>query len=1294
MKRALNTFVVLFAAIGFLLAGGRWASGQATTVGQVQGTVVDPSGAVVPGATVILGEPSVGYRSLATSNASGTYLFASVLPGTYTVTAVAKGFATKVYGGVVVTAGETANIKVQLQLGAATQTVTVSAAGQLLQTSSAKLATTVSTSAINNLPMAGRDTLPFAQLVPAAQTGGSQRFTTFNSMPNGAINISVDGANDNFQRFRTSTSAFMDPAGLRLGAIQEVTVSTSNLSTKADATGGAASLEFTTKRGTNQFHGSAFWQAENSGLNANSYQNDAYLAAGLTALGTKRPSRTNDFGMNIGGPILHNKLFFFLNFEWQNTPSTRIYSESLLTPAAQLGNFAYTRADNGQQQTVNLLQMAANARGGPYPSSVNPNIATILGQINSAAAGGTLSPNSTDAYSQGLEQTLSFTQTASSAQRWPTLRLDYQITPNLHWRGSYNLSFSNSNPLGSPVYPGDPVRIGGVTSTYDTFATGLDWTITPNLTNTVDFGILNVIENAQPENSFNAFQGYPYLPVPDNFAATGDAAFTPLTPENTSILPEPNNNPVWTLSDNVTWSRGNHVYTFGGQWRYSNVNDVYTEPPIAENLGISALDPIAGMFNTSASGCASASQGCFPGGLSTANNNEALQDAEALYSTLTGRVSSVSGLVPLDTSSKPYTYKPLGTTWLHEKQALGGVYFQDNWKVLPDLSLNYGLRWEFSGPLVNSNDFFTSPDLANFYGPSTGLFQPGVLNGVANPQITVRPQTYPADLKEIDPKFGFAWNPNFTSGLLGKLAGGSNLVIHGGFAVNHYDEGWYPWETASIGSLYNQTVSLNPGQFTPGSISFDPTGASFKPNTLPGSFQSSFPESALTFTQDGTFSTVDPNIKTPYVENWTFGIEREFAHSWALDVNYIGNHSVHEWMLYDLNEVNVFNNGFLQDFKNAQANLTASGGTSFAGPNPTPILSQAFAGHSASSTFANPSDIFLVQSGQAGALAGLITQTPAFFCNLVGNTFSPCVAQGYVSAGHRPTPTAYPINMFQVNPYAEGQALMYLSDPGSTTYSGLQAVVKHPFGHGLNFEASYTWSHALSNRYLGDYYSADGALDDFATMRDMGMNKGPSPYDLRNVFRTYFTYQLPFGSGRALNGNSMFNKVLGGWTVGSVITIQSGRNFKLAGGQNTYNYFDGPTPANALGTTLGILDYVPNENDNGVVLNGMNVQQLQQQVGLYSTGSDRNPISILPASLFGAKGAIQPESTAGAFGQQIFLSGPGLWDTDISLIKDLGVAEGVHLTFYGEFINAFNHPNFDFVDGYSGHTDNPAQYLP
>jgi hypothetical protein len=1343
---------VTFLVVLFLFLIPGFAMGQARTEGQLSGTVVDQSGATLPSATITIDQPATGFHTSVTATSSGAYTFPDLQPGTYAVTVAANGFATKVYKDVVVYAGRTTDLKLELKIGTVTESIAVSAQNEVLETTTNTLATTVAGDSIQDLPLAGRDALPFAQLMPGAQVGGDQRFTTYDAMPNGAINISIDGTNDNFSRFRTSTTGFFTGAGLRIGAVDEMTVATDQLSADAAAEGGVT-INVTTKRGTNTFHGNAFWEAYNSAFNANSFGNDTYLydagqlasvdpgtSAAFLASGRKQPFHTNDFGGSIGGPIKKDKLFFFFNYEREPSPASALATTGIPNSAAQGGTFTYTGADNALH-TVNLFTIAAKDG---FPAAVNPNIASIFTAVNTLAGKGHLQPDNTDPQTAALMNEVNFTYDNSSKQVWPTVRIDYLIKPNITWHTSYNMYWRTY--AGSPIYPTDPVLESSFQSTYSTFATGLDWTINSNLVNQANLGVLNEQEEYQHGNSFNAFQGITYLPVAPGLGGpgtgisyqAGSGFFTPPVPDTGSILPEPRNSPVRNFTDNLTWTRGSHTLTFGGEFRYSSAFDTGTQPPIAQNLGITSIDPASAMFNTAnvAPGggpCTAASQGCFPGGLGTANNNEAFADAEALYALLAGRVSSISGSLPLNTLKKPYAYEPTGLggqTKLEEEFKEGGFYVQDAWKITSHLALNYGMRFQFTGPLINTNDYFTGPTYAALLGPSSALFQPGTLNGDTNPQITLRPQPYSGNYKQAAPRLGFAWNPDFEDGILGKLFGGTKTVVRGGYAINYYDEGMIPWENVATGGLANESFFCNQdttcgsgtGQFAfaPGSLSFSPTspaptgtnaGINSFPNTG-GAFTVPLPESEFTFTGLGSFSTVNPKIHTPYIQNWSFGIERQLPGNWVLELNYVGNHAVHMWDTYDLNEVNIFQNvngfdSFLQDFKNAQLNLAANGGTSFApGPNATPILTQAFGGVG-SSAFTNSGFVFDVQSGQAGALAGAITQNSSYFCNLVGNTFAPCVSQGINTAA--PSPLAYPINFFQVNPYAAGNTASVLSDPGSETYNGLHINVKHPVGHGLNFMADYAYSHAFTNRYLGDYYSADSAVVDFWTLRDPGLNRVPSPYDLRHTFNAYFTYDLPFGPGAAFDAhNSLINRVIGGWRVASIFNWQIGRNFKLAGGQDTFNWFD-----SVNSPTFG---FPPNPTDSGVVLNGISVSQLQSQVGVHPTpttvdtaggqcASQTPPPSActipnpsiqglgLPTSLFGPGGAVQPESTPGVIAPPIFLHGPMYVNTDFALTKTIPIWERVNTTIHAEFINLFNHPNFNYTDSYSFGTNNPAQYL-
>ncbi|MDE3137051.1 MAG: carboxypeptidase regulatory-like domain-containing protein, partial [Acidobacteriota bacterium] len=865
------------------------ALAQSRTTGQITGTVVDPSGAAVPGAIVKVSDASIGFTQTVKASASGVYVFPALQPGTYELRATATGFSIAALSGVVVDAARTSNVNITMKIGAATQTVTVSARGDILQTSNATLATTISPSAVQNLPLSGLNALPLAQLVPGATTAeGNQRYTTFNGLPAASINISVNGVDDNFQRYRTSTTGFFTAAPLRLGAFDEFTVSTSDLASEAGAEG-STTLHFVTKRGTNQLHGTAFWQAENSFFNANDYRNNAK--------GLKKPSQhLNDFGGSIGGPVLKNKLFFFGYLEYQRNPTAYGDSTQVLTSNAANGNFTYMGTDS-QLHTVNLLSMAA---ANSLPGTVNSVTGAMINKIDSYVGNGKLSAGdySGGATATPVTQTLSWLQAATYKNWWPTVRLDYQINSKLAWHGTWDAQWYSITA--APSYPGATLAGGGWWSNYFTVGNSLDWTISPTLLNQFNFGILETREEFNPATSGDPFSGQA------DEVINPPLGVNPVIPG--FILPIPRNNPVYHPVDNLTWTRGDHTFTFGGDLRIATMYETEINNPPTYATGIVAQDPAAAMFSPSN----------FPN-VSTANGNAELNNAEALYSFLVGRISSISGFNYV--SSKTNQFAPEGAAINHERQTVGGVYFQDAWRMTPHFALNYGFRWQFSGAVTNAGKFWTGPSYADLLGPSTGLFQPGVLNGNMNPQINLTPHPYSADLMGPSPNFGLAWNPNFTNGFLGRLMGGSNTVIRLGAAISHYDEGWTTIEqtNAFTNPGAGQSVWLYPSSdFTPGSLSLGGTIPQL--NAFPQSFNFPIPESAYTFAYQ-PFAAVDPNIRSPYVETWNFGIQRKLPGNNMLEIDYVGNHVVHSWLSYDMNEVNIFGNGFLGEFNNAVKNL-------------------------------------------------------------------------------------------------------------------------------------------------------------------------------------------------------------------------------------------------------------------------------------------------------------------------------------------------------------------------------------
>ena len=477
-------------------------------------------------------------------------------------------------------------------------------------------------------------------------------------------------------------------------------------------------------------------------------------------------------------------------------------------------------------------------------------------------------------------------------------------------------------------------------------------------------------------------------------------------------------------------------------------------------------------------------------------------------------------------------------------------------------------------------------------------------------------------------------------------------MIRASFSLRNFTVPYqYFWNNATnYGGFYYQfytataRISSAPGSFTPGSVSLGNPYPPFLLNPTAVRKGRSRVQVYVQQQSDHQWHKRDglQHLAALHDERGTSGFSANSANREPWKSATAGNRTIHQWLSLNVNEVNVFENGFLQEFKNAQKNLAinvANGTNSFGNLNPgvgtvaVPILTAAFTGDrngsQTASDFRGGTFITQLNTGAVGSMAQTLTTLP-YFCSVVGAAFSPCVSNaGYTGAGG-----GYPINFFQANPYASGIPATVMTDPGWSNYHSMQVEFRQRFYHGLQFNANYTWSHNLGVASPNDW---TGAYTNY-TLRSLKESYGPTNYDLRHVFNVSGTADLPFGAGRKWAQGGPLNKIVGGWTVGTIMTYRSGAAGRLTGNYSTFN----------------------NVGDGGVILKGVTREELQNAVGVYKSSANFVQ-TIDPKYRTTGVGAntnyIVANTTPGIFAGTFYIYGPGGFECDMSLTKDTAITE-------------------------------------
>ncbi len=1258
----MNRFVVRFVLALLMVCGSIvHASAQGGATSSISGIVVDSTGGVIPGATVTVKNEATNIASEVVTSTNGAFTVPALTVGSYSITVRLSGFKTFVATGVRVSAGAPASVKATLEVGGLEQTITVEASAAMVQTTSSSVSSTVDLKQISNLPLATRNALDFITFLPGIQTASTNRNSIVNGLPQSSINITVDGLSvqDNYLKSSDGFFARMSP---RLDAVEEVTVTTAG--NGADSSGqGATQIKFTTRSGSNQQSGSLYYYYQNDKFNTNTYFNKRD--------GLDKPKITlNQFGGRLGGAVViptiydgHNKAFFFVNYEQLRQPSTSTLNRTIFTTATQSGQFSYTTSAG--VRTVNLLNF------GGLVSTMNPTISKLLADIrNSTPGAGTIT-----ALTNPNQERFTWQAPISSINHYPTVRLDYNLTSSHRLNASFNYNKINARPDATnsrqPLFPGFP-QYGDQISHRYTAGGSVRSTFGRNMVNELRVGATGGPTYFSPGITPEMYNGSLANQMGFQLNLNGG-----ISNASTAATPSSREASTKVFEDTLTWLKGSHSISLGaGMTQVDLWLKNQTMVP-AISFDILSTDSAFSLFNATN----------FPGA-ATAD----ITSARQIYAMMVGRVSAITSTSRIDEATNKYVYN--GAATARGRQREFDFFFQDNWRARPNLSINLGVRYALQLPFYSTNSTYSTATLDDAWGisgyvagcdasnPTTAacnLFKAGTTPGKAPSlqNLSKGQQAFNTDWNNIAPSIGINWTPSVKSGFLHTLLGNQgDTAFKAGFARAFNRQGIGDYSDvfgANAGITLDTSRNATLGNIGNASLS--------NPASLAAPVFAETPVYPLTPVITGSVNLFDPNLQVPYSDTWTAGFQRSLGSKMAIDVRYVGTRSRDQWTTYNYNEANILDNGFLSEFKNAQANLqanNAAGGTragSFkyfgagTGTVPLPIYLAYFTGTNAAG---------------AGTVANYDKSTNWTSSNFVNslikvnpNPFTPAGLSSTTGLDGDATRRAnallagLPRNFFRANPdVASANVTGY---GGYTKYNSLQVELRRRLSDGLQVSTNYTYGRAYSsNRYS------------FRVPREISRTAG-TVGDIEQAFKANYVWDLPFGQGRRFfsNAGPILDRIVGGWNFSGNIRIQSGRlldfgNVRMVGFNEDDLRKMYKVRKDATGKVFLLPEAVITETIKAFSTSATSV------TGYGSLGAPSGQY-FAPAS-----GVDCIETISTAYGdcgvRTLIVAGPKLYNFDMSLTKRIRLIGRGMLELRIDALNVFDTTNFNTISGVGSST--------
>jgi outer membrane receptor protein involved in Fe transport len=1247
-------------AVALSLAAPAWLTAQSAD-GRIVGRIADVSGAVLAGAKITLTNEATGIVRDALANDSGDYSFIEVVPGTYTVEFELKGFKKNVQKNVNVDVNQVVTLNSTLQIGGSQETVEVTSEAPQVDTTSTQLGAVINDRSVNELPLNQRDTYQFLQLQPGVQAQLGSSGTLFagtsdvgsvsvNGGRTRANNFNVNGGDANDQFVNTPT---IQPSP---DSVEEFRIITNTFDAEYGRNSGSV-VNLITKTGGNTFHGNIYEYLRNTDLDARGYPDT-----------TKPQLNQNQFGGTFGGPIKKDRTFFFLSYEGHRTrdgvpgqllsvPSTPEFGGDF----SDVGGFA-----GGGSITQPFVAQALDGRagcdaalglpaGGIYTAGGGTNFSGVAWSsvfpngVIPTACQDPVAANLLQRFVPAANQGTNFYQvvpvgTINSDQF--TARIDHRINDHQSFTAYYYFDDNRElDPYNTFEEAGATVPGFGSYNNFRDQQWNLahTWTINNSLVNEAHFtymreGELGYLQNQSTgavASSCTSAAAAPFCftGVSDSSAINGNPALangaslgiTTGLPANLTgvpfvnisggaefgnnfegFLPQVGNSFQW--NDNLSWVKGNHTFKFGldlrryrfDQFYYFDLNGEYT----FDNSGPNAIVP-----------------------------GDGDQYAEFLLGLADGYTQG-SG-----------QREDVRTTTIYP-------FFQDSWKVKPNLTLNYGLRWEYSPPPTdiaghvetfrpgqNSTVYPCGVTTSASYWESLGVANPNCANTGSAPTGLVVPGDpgVPAGLtstyyKAFAPRIGLAYSPSFTGGPLEKIFGsnGKTSIRTGwGLFYNPIEElvlaqfGAEPpfGGSSSLSDVFLNTPFVNQGGFSApnpfGGIitptKGQPTDLSFfRPILLYGEFQ--------------------PHLRSQYTSQYNLTIQRQLTNSTMFQVGYVGSEGHRLLASHDINPSNPQSCLDIINIANANAaNVNSYGLPATCGP--TSEDAQWSVTIPTGYPFHLPNGKILTGTGQTVNLVGLRPYSSPN-CNPLLPAFTPgtgCPVDG--------TPVFTDI-------FAEDTI-------ANSTYNALEMLLEKRFSHGLQFQAAYTFSKSID-----DGSTFEETLNPFNPKASRAL----SIFNSAQRFVISYDWELPVPKYSGLK-----QKVLDDWEVSGITQFQSGFPIRL----NTEDDTELINSLFFLGTEAPSL-VAPFQK--------LNPRKTYTSLGLTTPGYFFNPNDFQDPPL-------------GQFNngtQRTICCGPGLDDWDFSVHKKISISENEYFQFRAEIFNIFNHTNFSNPDG--GFSDGPTSF--